>query len=115
MKTLRQLSCPVCDYSFTANALEGRALGRFRVDVRLCQGRKGLPHISYDELKPSESELIRQRLLAAVQASLAEGIITEQDLGLLAASSRVSRGQIPMAIYVPESESPARQQAPAWI
>ena len=61
MRTLRYLSCPVCDYSMSSDALSRRTVGRFRVDIRLCQGRKGLPHIAYEDMTTAETELVRQQ------------------------------------------------------
>lgn len=105
MKTLRYLSCPVCDYSMSQDALSKRKVGRFRADVRLCQGRKGLPHVAYDDLTASEKDIVRRRLLMAVQAALDEGIIAYEDLTYRAPRSEASREQLPMPMVVASSEA----------
>ncbi len=100
MRTLRYLSCPVCDYSMSSDSLSRRTVGRFRVDIRLCQGRKGLPHVAYEDMNTAETELVRQRLLTSVRAAVQEGIITENDLRLLTPTGGVSSGQIPMSMVL---------------
>ena len=101
MRTLRYLSCPVCDYSMSVDALSKRMVGRFRADVRLCQGRKGLPHVAYDDLTRSERDLVRHRLLMALRTALTEGIITTEDLDFPPSSIEVFRDQIPMPLPMP--------------
>jgi len=96
MKTIRQLPCPVCNYSFTPHALSKRPLGQYKADIRLCHGRKGLPHIAYDELKPSEIQLLRQRLLQTIQVALQEGILSQTDLHSLAPTTEIPQIQIPL-------------------
>ena len=100
MRTLRYLSCPVCDYSMSSDALSRRAVGRFRVDIRLCQGRKGLPHVAYEDMTIAETELVRQRLLTSIRVAVQEGILTENDLRLLAPAGGVSPDQIPMSMVL---------------
>ena len=46
----------MCDYSMSSDALSRRAVGRFRVDIRLCQGRKGLPHVAYEDMTIAETK-----------------------------------------------------------
>ena len=107
MRTLRYLSCPVCDYSMSADALSRRMVGRYRVDIRLCQGRKGLPHVAFEDMSVPEMQLIRQRLLTAVRLALSEEVITKDDLRLLAPADDVARGQIPMPIPATAGGRPA--------
>ena len=100
MRTLRYLSCPVCDYSMPGDVLTRRMVGRFRADIRLCRGRKGLPHVAFEDMTPPERELVRQRLLSAVHAALQEGVLSEEDLLTPGPASVVARGQIPMSLPV---------------
>ena len=108
MKTLRYISCPVCDYSMSAEALSKRMVGRFRADIRLCRGRKGLPHVAFEDMSVSEMQLVRQRLLTAVRLALSEEVITNDDLRLLAPGDDVARGQIPIPIPATVGGSPAK-------
>jgi len=70
-------------------ALAQQAFGRFRVDIRACNGRKGFPHVAMDELNPGETTQVRARLLGTIQAAVAEGILTSEDLGVLARPSQI--------------------------
>jgi len=65
-------------------ALERQAYGRFQVDIRVCNGRKGFPHIATDGLDLNERAQVRARLLGTIQAAVKEGVLTEDDLVLLA-------------------------------
>jgi len=82
-------------------ALERQAYGRFQVDIRACNGRKGFPHVATDGLDPSERAQVRARLLGTIQAAVNEGVLTEDDLVLLAgAVPSVEPQQMPMPIRV---------------
>jgi len=81
-------------------ALEQRAFGRFRVDLRACNGRKGFPHIGTDELDQGEREQIRARLLGTIQAAVNEGLLVSGDLEML---SGCVRSQIVLPLFVGES------------
>ena len=65
-------------------ALEHQAFGRFLVDIRACNGRKGFPHVAMDELSPGERMQVRARLLGTIQAAVQEGVLAKEDLVLLA-------------------------------
>jgi len=78
-------------------AWDRRSYGDFRVDVRLCNGRKGFPHVGTDELNPGERERVRARLVGTIQAAVKEGVLTEDDLVLLAgAVPSVEPQQLPL-------------------
>jgi hypothetical protein len=85
----------------SSDALSRRSVGRYRVDIRLCRGRKGLPHVAYEDMTGAETELVRQRLLTSVRAAIQEGIINEADLELLASTTASPPDQIPMSIVMP--------------
>jgi len=97
MKTIRMLRCPVCDQSVTPRSLAQRTAARFKVDVRACGGRKGLPHVAWDDLTPNEQELLRLRLLSALNSALERDIITPADLESIM-FARVPTAQIPFAM-----------------
>ena len=61
-------------------ALERQAFGRFQVDVRACNGRKGFPHVASDALEPGERAQVRDRLLGTILAAVREGVLTKDDL-----------------------------------
>lgn len=105
MKTLRYTVCPCCDQSMSPKALEQRAFGRFRVDLRACNGRKGFPHIGTDELDQGEREQIRARLLGTIQAAINEGLLVSGDLEVLSgcAYRSTDRSQIVLPLSVGES------------
>jgi len=104
MKTLRYTVCPCCDQSMSPKALEQRAFGRFRVDLRACNGRKGFPHIGTDELDQGEREQIRARLLGTIQAAVNEGLLVSGDLEVLSGRApRSDRSQIALPLSVGES------------
>jgi len=87
-------------------AWDRRSYGDFRVDVRLCNGRKGFPHVGTDELDPGERERVRARLLGTIQAAVKEGVLSREDLGVLAGSPGVTdRYQMVMALPVSVGES----------
>jgi len=67
----------------SAQALSGRPLGQFHVDIRLCQGKKGFPHVGTESLTEDEAGIVRARLIGAVQAALKEGVLAEKDLAAL--------------------------------
>jgi hypothetical protein len=97
MKTIRMLRCPVCDQSVTQPSLAQRTAGRFKVDVRACGGRKGLPHIAWEDLAPDERELLRLRLLSALKGALERDIVTLTDIEFLV-PAKVSTAQIPLSM-----------------
>jgi len=105
MKTLRYIPCPCCGHSQSASSFEQRPVGRFKVDVRLCQGRKGFPSIGFVDMDEAEVALVRQRLLATLQSALTEGVISVEDLELLAPAKEARSGQLPLAIRV-SAQSP---------
>jgi len=97
--TLRYITCPCCSHTMTASALNGRPAGKFEVDIRLCQGRKGFPHVATEVLSRDETDLVRSRLLSAVQAALHEAVLTREDLmALLGVPSSVNPAQIPLPV-----------------
>jgi len=102
MKTLRYIVCPCCDQSMSPKALDQRAYGRFRVDIRACGGRKGFPHIATDELNHGERVQIRSRLLGTIQAAVNEGLLTSEDLVVLT-GPRTERYQMALPMAVGES------------
>jgi len=83
MKTLRHVVCPCCNHSMSLKALSGQPYGQFQVDIRLCQGRKGFPHVGTEALNQAEKGVVRARLLGAIQAALEEGVLTTDDLAPL--------------------------------
>jgi len=88
-------------------AWDRRGYGDFRVDVRLCNGRKGFPHIGSDELDRGERERLRVRLLSTIQLALREGVLDEGDLAVLANVGPGSdHRQVPLPI-----QSVVRQRA----
>jgi len=88
-------------------ALDQQAFGRFLVDIRACNGRKGFPHVAMDELSPGEKMQVRARLLGTIQAAVAEGVLTSEDLGELTSSFRTTgRSQIVMPRTVGEYVAP---------
>jgi len=100
MKTLRYIPCPCCGHSQSASSFEQRPIGLFKVDVRLCQGRKGFPHVAFEDMNEGEVDLVRRRLLATLQSALTEGVISVEDLELLAPAKEARSGQLPLAIRV---------------
>jgi len=107
MKTLRYTVCPCCDRSMSPKALDQQAFGRFQVDIRACNGRKGFPHVAMDDLNSGERVQVRARLLGTIQAAVAEGVLTSEDLHVLVSSSRTNdRFEIVMPRAVGESVEP---------
>jgi len=88
-------------------ALSQQAFGRFQVDIRACNGRKGFPHVATDELSPGEKVQVRARLLGTIQAAVDEGVLTTEDLDALVSSPRANdRSQIVMPRTVVEYVAP---------
>lgn len=99
MTTLRYLPCPCCGNTIPASSWDRRAFGNFKVDVRLCSGRKGFRHIGSDDLNDGERAKVSARLLGSIQAAMEEGILTREDLAILAGSPRpTERYQMPLPL-----------------
>jgi len=87
-------------------ALDQQAYGRFQVDIRACNGRKGFPHVATDALDQSERAQVRARLMGTIQAAVNEGVLTREDLGVLVGSPRpTERYQMPLPIAPVVGES----------
>lgn len=69
------------------------------MDIRLCNGRKGFPHVATEDLTPDERAQVRARLLGTIQAAVKEGVLSENDLVVLAGAVPSSDPrQVPLAI-----------------
>jgi len=93
----------------SAEALSSRPYGQFRADIRLCQGRKGFPHVGTESLNQIEMGIVRARLLGAVQAALGDGILTKDDLSpLVGGVNAEDHRQLPLSIRATHLDQPER-------
>jgi len=88
-------------------ALSARPYGQFHADIRLCQGRKGFPHVGTEPLNQVEVGIVKGRLMGAVRAALKEGILTREDLTpLVAGLEPADHRQLPLEIRATYLDQP---------